>query len=298
MIYGDSSGAVVAAISAKRQGRSVIWVNPTGFPGGMSSSGLGATDFLSFRTTFGGIASEFYDAVAKAYGVDFVRSFEPHVCKQVFESLIADAGVEVVYNELLDRTPGKGVKMDGKRISSITTLNGKTYSGKMFIDATYVGDLMAAAGVTYTVCREAESQYGEDMAGVRRGDTNPRVHYMQKDKDHFVAEVDPYKTIGAPKSGLLPHIYDIPALANGQGDRKIQAYNYRVCLTSDPANRIPIEKPAGYREIDHELLLRNFDAGDMRLPALIESLAGGQKVDWNNMHAVGSDYPGANWDYP
>jgi hypothetical protein len=169
----------------------------------------------------------------------------------------------------------------------------------MFIDATYVGDLMAAAGVTFTVGREAESQYGEDLAGVRRGDTNPRVHYGQKDKDHFVAEVDPYVKPGDPASGLLPHVVKGDGVVNGQGDRKIQAFNYRVCLTTNPANRMPIEKPVGYREIDHELLLRNFEAGDMRMPALIEPLAGtGQKVDWNNMHAVGSDYVGANWDYP
>jgi hypothetical protein len=299
VVYGDSSGAVVAAIAAKREGRSVIWVNPTGFPGGMSSSGLGATDFLGYRSTFGGIASEFYDGVAKAYGADYVRSFEPHVGKQVFEQMIKAAGVTVVYNEKLDRTSGKGVTMDGKRIKAITTLSGKTYHGKMFIDATYVGDLLAAAGVSYTVGREPESQYGEDMAGVRRGDTKPRVHYGQRDKDHFVKEVDPYVKPGDPASGLLPHFHRIEGLKNGQGDKKIQAYNYRVCLTTNPANRIPIEKPPGYREIDHELLLRNFDAGDMRLPALIEPLAGaGQKVDWNNMHAVGSDLPGANWEYP
>ena len=205
----------------------------------------------------------------------------------------------MVYNEKLDRAPGKGVKMNGKRIESITTLSGKTYRGKMFIDATYVGDLMAAAGVTYTVGREPESQYGEDMAGVRRGDTKPRVHYTQGDKDHFIKEVDAYVKPGDPNSGLLPYVFRIEGLANGQGDKKIQAYNYRVCLTTDPKLRIPIEKPAGYREIDHELLLRNFDAGDERLPALIEPLAGGKKkVDWNNMHAVGSDLPGANWDYP
>ncbi|MFM8335285.1 MAG: FAD-dependent oxidoreductase, partial [Opitutaceae bacterium] len=130
-------------------------------------------------------------------------------------------------------------------------------------------------------------------------DTRPRVHYTQKDKDHFIKRVDPYVVPGRPESGLLPRIQRIPSLANGQGDRKIQAFNYRVCLTKDPALRIPIEKPAGYREIDHELLLRNFDAGDDRLPALVEPLAGkGSKVDWNNMHAVGSDLPGANWDYP
>ncbi|MFK7851052.1 MAG: FAD-dependent oxidoreductase [Akkermansiaceae bacterium] len=299
VVYGDSSGAVTAAISAKRDGRSVVLVNPIGFLGGMSSSGLGATDFLGKRSTFGGIASEFYDGVAAAYGKDYVRSFEPHVGKEVFEKLIKDAGVTVVYNEMLDRTPGKGVTMNGKRIESITTLSGKTYRGRMFIDATYVGDLMAAAGVTYTVGREPESQYGEDMAGVRRGDTKPRVHYTQGDKDHFTKDVDPFIKPGDPESGLLPRVFKIDGLTNGQGDKKIQAYNYRVCLTTDPTNRIPIEKPAGYREIDHELLLRNFEAGDTRLPALIEPLEGpGKKVDWNNMHAVGSDYAGANWEYP
>ena len=298
VVYGDSSGAVIAAISARREGRSVIWVNPTGFPGGMSASGLGATDFLGHRNTFGGIASEFYDGVAKAYGTDHVRSFEPHVGKQVFEQMLTAAGVAVVYNEKLDRAAGKGVTMDGRRIKAITMLSGKTYHGKMFIDATYVGDLMAAAGVACTVGREPESQYGETLAGVRRGDTKPRVHYRQGDKDHFVKDVDAYVKPGDPASGLLPHIHRVEGIKNGQGDRKIQAYNYRVCLTSDPANRIPIEKPSGYREIDHELLLRNFDAGDLRLPALIEPLAGGQKVDWNNMHAVGSDFPGGNWEYP
>jgi hypothetical protein len=299
VVYGDSSGAVVAAISAKREGRSVIWLNPTSFPGGMSSSGLGATDFLGKRDTFGGIASEFYDAIAAAYGEKFVRSFEPKVGLQVFKKMIADAGVEVIYNERLDRTPGKSVKMNGKKIESITMLSGKTYRAKMFIDATYVGDLMAAAGVSYTVGREPESQYNEDMAGVRRGDTKPRLHYTQKDKDHFIKDVDPYVIPGKPESGLLPKIHKIENLTNGQSDKKIQAYNYRVCLTTDPKLHIPIEKPEGYNELDHELLLRNFEAGDLRMPALIEPLSGtGSKVDWNNMQAVGSDLAGGNWDYP
>jgi hypothetical protein len=297
VVYGDSSGAVTAAMDAKRRGHSVILLNPTGFPGGMSASGLGATDFLGRQNTFGGISAEFYKGVAAAYGKDFVRSFEPKVGLQVFKKMLADAEVEVVYNELLDREGG--VKMNGKRIESITMHSGKTYRGKMFIDATYVGDLMAAAGVTFTVGREAESQYGEDMAGVRRGDTNPRVHYTQRDKDHFIKDVDPYVKPGDASSGLLPYVFKIEGLVNGQGDRKIQAYNYRVCLTTDPELRIPIDKPEGYKEIDHELLLRNFDAGDPRLPALIEPLEGsGSKVDWNNMHAVGSDHPGANYEYP
>lgn len=297
VVYGDSSGAVTAAVDAKRRGHSVILVSPTAFLGGMSASGLGATDFLGRRGTFGGIASEFYDGVAAAYGAKYVRSFEPHVGLKVFQNIIGDAGVTVVYKELLDRD--KGVKMNGKRIESITTLSGKTYRGKMFIDATYVGDLMAAAGVSYTVGREPESQYNEDLAGVRRGDTKPRLHYTQRDKDHFIKDVDPYLVKGDPKSGLLPYVFKIDGLANGQGDKKIQAYNYRVCLSTDPNLRIPIEKPEGYRDVDHELLLRNFDAGDLRLPALVEPLSGkGSKVDWNNMHAVGSDHAGANWDYP
>ena len=297
VVYGDSSGAVTAAIDAKRRGLSVILVNPTSFPGGMSASGLGATDFLGRQNTFGGIAGEFYQGVARAYGKNFVRSFEPSVGHKVFQMMLADAKVEVVYRELLDRE--KGVKMSGKRIESITTLSGKTYRGKMFIDATYVGDLMAAAGVTYTVGREPETQYGETIAGVRRGDTNPRVHYTQKDKDHFIKDVDPYVKQGEPGSDLLPYIVKNDGLTNGQGDKKIQAYNYRVCLTTDPALRVSIEKPEDYKEIDHELLLRNFEAGDMRMPALIEPLEGkGSKVDWNNMHAVGSDHPGANYEYP
>lgn len=299
VIYGDSSGAVVAAIAAKREGFSVILVNPTGFLGGMSASGLGATDFLGKRATFGGLASEFYDRIAAAYGAKYIRSFEPHVGREVFEKMIASAGVPVVFNEKLNRSLGKGVKMRGRRIESITTLSGRTYRGRMFIDATYVGDLMAAAGVSYTVGREPESRYGENLAGVRRGDTKPRVHYTQGDKDHFVRDVDPYIKPGDPRSGRLPYVFQIDNLTNGLGDRKIQAYNYRVCLTSDPRLRIPLEKPKGYRAIDHELLLRNFEAGDERLPALIEPLAGtGSKVDWNNMHAIGSDLPGANWEYP
>ncbi len=297
VVYGDSSGAVSAAIDAKRRGHSVILVNPTAFLGGMSASGLGATDFLGRQNTFGGIAAEFYQGVAEAYGKEFVRSFEPKIGQQVFKKMIADAGVEVVYNELLDRK--NGVKMEGKRIDTIMMLSGASYRGKMFIDATYVGDLMAAAGVTYTVGREPEKQYGESLAGVRRGDTQPRIHYTQGDKDHFIKAVDPYLKKGDPSSGLLPYVFKIDGLTNGQGDNKIQAYNYRVCLTTDPKLRIPIEKPNGYKEINHELLLRNFDAGDTRLPALIEPLEGsGSKVDWNNMHAVGSDHPGANYEYP
>ena len=287
VVYGDSSGAVTAAVAAKRHGRSVILVNPTDFLGGMSASGLGATDFLGKRSTFGGIASEFYEGIALAYGKKFVRSFEPHVGQQVFDKLIADARVPVVFNEKLNRETG--VKMDGRRIASITTLSGKTYRGKMFIDATYVGDLMAAAGVTYTVGREPESQYGENLAGVRRGDTKPRVHYTQGDKDHFIKDVDPYVKPGDPEQR---------AAAVRLQDRRP---DQRPGRQEDPGlqlSRLPDDRPesCASRSRSPRATARSTTncccatsrRATIGVPALIEPLGGpGSKVDWNSMHAVG-----------
>jgi len=293
VVYGDSAAAVAAAIQAKRLGLDVLLVNSTNFLGGMTSSGLSASD-INNRNAVGGIALELYQRIGRHYGKEYVDSFEPHVAQEQLNALVAEAKIPVEMNEQLDRKCG--VKKDGQRIVSITTLSGKSYRGRIFIDASYTGDLMAAAGVSYTVGRESNSQYGETINGAQRGDTKPRTHYTQRDKDHFIRKVDPYLKPGDTASGLLPHIHaDKPV--SGEGDRRIQAYNYRLCLTDDPASRLPIEKPEGYRELYHELLLRNFEAGDLRLPALIHKLPAG-KVDWNSMHAVGTDYVGANWDYP
>ncbi|MBV5332677.1 FAD-dependent oxidoreductase [bacterium] len=131
---------------------------------------------------------------------------------------------------------------------------------------------------------------------MQRGDDKPRTHYTQKDKDHFIKDVDPYVKPGDPTSGLLPFVYAEDPV-KGAGDHRIQAYNYRLCVTTDPAKRLPFAKPAGYRELDHEMLLRNFEAGDLRFPSLLHKLPNG-KTDWNSMHAVGTDYVGANWEYP
>jgi hypothetical protein len=293
VVYGDSAAAVSAAVQAKRLGLNTVLVNSTGFLGGMTCSGLSASDIFH-RDAVGGISRELYQRIGRHYGKEYVDYFEPHVAQQQLNALVSESKVEVALNEQLDRK--SGVKKQGQRIVSITTLSGKTYRGRMFVDASYTGDLMAAAGVSYTVGREANSQYGETINGAQRGDTKPRTHYTQKDKDHFIRKVDPYLKPGDPASGLLPHIH-ADRVVNGEGDHRIQAYNYRLCMTTNAANRLSIEKPAGYREADHELLLRNFEAGDPRLPALIHKLPGG-KVDWNSMHAVGTDYVGANWDYP
>ncbi|MDZ7631776.1 MAG: FAD-dependent oxidoreductase [Gemmatimonadaceae bacterium] len=302
VVYGDSSGAVIAAIAAEREGRSVILVNPTRFPGGMSSSGLGATDFLGKRNTFGGIASEFYDAVAAAYGTNYVRSFEPHVGRQVFEKMIADAEVTVVYDKKLDHVAGQGVELNEQRIEAITTLSGKTYRGGCSsmrpmpaIDGRSGGDLHRWSRTGESIRREPRRR----RAAGRHA--SPRLHYPPGRQGSFHQGSRFLRQARRSRPADSCRISSaLTALANGQGDKKIQAYNYRVCLTTDCAT------PHSHREAGRlparwitNWLLRNFDAGDHRLPALIEPLAGGKKkVDWNNMHAVGSDLPGANWDYP
>ena len=294
VVYGDSAAAVAAALQAKRQGSSVALVNTTKFLGGMTCSGLSASDIFH-REAVGGVAREIYGRIGRHYGKTYVDYFEPHVAQAAVDGLVKESGLEVWMDEQLDRGSG-GVTKQADRIASFRTLSGKVFAAKVFIDASYVGDLMAAAGVSYTVGREANSRYGETLNGAQRGDDKPRKHYTQRDKDHFIKDVDPYVRPGDKASGLLPFVFaEDPRI--GEGDHRIQAYNYRLCVTTDPANRLPFEKPAGYRELDHEMLLRNLEAGDLRFPALLHKLPNG-KTDWNSMHAVGTDYVGANWEYP
>ena len=294
VVYGDSAAAVAAAVQAKRQGLDVVLVNSTDFLGGMTCSGLSASDIFH-RDAVGGVARELYGRIGQHYGKEYVDYFEPHVAQAAMDALVKDAGLTVVLKETLDRSPG-GVTKEGTRIQAFRTSSGKVFAAKVFIDASYVGDLMAAAGVSYSVGREPNTLFAETLNGAQRGDDKPRKHYTQKDKDHFIKDVDPYVKPGDPGSGLLPFVFAEDPVP-GEGDRRIQAYNYRLCVTTDPANRLPFAKPEGYRELDHEMLLRNLEAGDVRFPALIHKLPNG-KADWNSMHAVGTDYVGANWAYP
>jgi hypothetical protein len=294
VVYGDSAAAVAAAIQAKRQGLDVVLVNSTDFLGGMTCSGLSASDIFH-RDAVGGVARELYGRIGQHYGKEYVDYFEPHVAQAAMDAMVKDAGVKVFLNEQLDRSAG-GVSKEDTQVKSFRTLSGQVFAAKVFIDASYVGDLMAAAGVSYAVGREPNTLFAETLNGAQRGDSKPRKHYTQKDKDHFIKDVDPYVKPGDPTSGLLPFVFAEDPVP-GEGDRRIQAYNYRLCVTTDPANRLPFAKPAGYRELDHEMLLRNLEAGDVRFPALLHKLPNG-KTDWNSMHAVGTDYVGANWDYP
>ncbi len=213
--------------------------------------------------------------------------FEPHVAEQVFEGFITENKITVYRDEWLDRANGV-VKENGK-ILSFKTLSGKVFTGKIFIDATYEGDLMAAAGVTYHVGREACSVYGETWNGVQ-ADAKHHGHY-------FKDQIDPYKTPGKPESGLLYGISPEPIAANCTGDDKIQAYCFRLCMSNHPDNRVPFPKPENYDPANYELLARVFDAGWREWFGKFDMIPN-RKTDTNNHGPFSSDFIGMNYDYP
>ncbi|KPL19574.1 MAG: protein-xanthan lyase, partial [Phycisphaerae bacterium SM1_79] len=244
VVYGGTSSGVAAAVQAKRMGKTVIIVCPDKHLGGLTAGGLGWTD-SGRKEAVGGISREFYQRMKKHYDKadawiyqkpeeysryrpdeDAMWVFEPHVAEQGFEELVAEYRIPVYRNQWLKRKGG--VKKNGSRIISITMLSGKTYCGRMFIDATYEGDLMASAGVSYHVGREGNDVYGETLNGVQT--RNAVSHQFEK-------PVDPYVKPGHPDSGLLPRIHSGSPGKEGEGDHRIQAYNFRMCLTKVTENR-------------------------------------------------------------
>jgi FAD dependent oxidoreductase len=296
-------------------GKTVIIVSPDKHLGGLSSGGLGFTD-TGNKAVIGGLAREFYHRVYQHYqkpeawnwerreqfgnkGQGTVALdgenrtmwiFEPHVAEQVFEDFIREYKIPVVRNEWLNRKTG--VKKSGASIVSIKTLSGKTYAGKMFIDATYEGDLMAAAGVNYHVGRESKAQYGEQWNGVQTGVLHHRHHFgAVKDK------ISPYWIPGDPKSGVLPRISTAPPGEYGAADNKLQAYCFRMCLTDHAENRVPFPKPAGYDPKQYELMLRIFQAGWREGFQKFDRIPN-HKTDTNNHGPFSTDNIGYNYDYP
>lgn len=289
VVYGQTSAGVMAAVQAKRMGKTVILVGPDKHLGGLTSGGLGATD-IGNKVAIGGLSREFYRRMGEYYGEPEKWTFEPHAAEQVFEDLISENQIEVRRDEWLDRTPGKGVEMEGDRIASITMLSGRTIRGRMFIDATYEGDLMAAAGVSYTVGREANSLYGETLNGVQVG----QARYHQ-----FDAPVDPYVRPGDPSSGLLAGIMAGSPGEDGTGDKRVQAYCFRMCLTDSTENSVPLPKPVGYDSTRYELLLRTILAGANKHWAgfFTTDRMPNRKTDSNNAGPVSTDNIGMNYDY-
>ena len=312
IIYGGTPAAIVAAMEIVKSGKTAIIVSPDVHLGGLSSSGLGFTD-VGNKQTIGGLAREFYHRVYLHYqdekswnwqkkneygnqgqGTPAVDGenrtmwiFEPHVAESIFETFVKENTIQVLRDEWLDRE--KGVTKKGGKINSIKTLSGKVFEGKMFIDATYEGDLMAAAGVSYHVGREANSVYGETWNGVQI-DNNHHFHSF-KDK------IDPYQLKGKPESGLLFGISAEKLLPNGTGDSKIQAYCYRVCMSNNSQNLVPFPKPANYDPTRYELLVRLFDAGWRDWFRKFDVIPN-RKTDTNNNGPFSSDYIGMNYDYP
>lgn len=312
VVYGGTSSGIAAAVQAKRMGKSVVVIEPTQRVGGLTTGGLGQTD-IGNKSVVGGIAREFYQAVKAFYqhpeawtwqtkdqyrsegqsktsaGEDAMWTFEPSAALKIYHGWIDEYQIPVVYGERIDR--GAGVAMTRSipwRIIAIRMESGKTFAGKMFIDATYEGDLMASANVGYTIGREDNSQYGETLSGVQ---TARAVHHQ------IVDGVDPYITPGQPDSGLLPFIDPATPLPDGTGDKRVQAYCFRMCMTDHPENRIEFHKPDGYDPMWYELLFRNFEAGERRVPLSIGAMPN-RKTDTNNNFGVSTDFIGQNYDYP
>jgi hypothetical protein len=315
LIYGCTSGAIAAGVQATRMHKTVVMVCPEKHLGGLTAGGLGWTD-SGDKAVIGGLSREFYHRVWQHYdqpdawrwqkreefgnkgqsgtamdvGNRTMWIFEPHVAEQVYESWVKEARIPIVRNAWLDRE--KGVKKQGDRIVSITTLDGKTYAAKMFIDATYEGDLMAAAGVDFHVGRESMQTYDEKWNGVQTGVLHHRHHFGAVKQP-----ISPYVVPGDPKSGVLPRISAESPGKYGEGDNKVQAYCFRMCLTREPKNRVAFPKPSAYDPKQYELLLRIFNAGWRETFDKFDAIPNG-KTDTNNHGPFSTDNIGANWDYP
>ncbi|WP_203433956.1 FAD-dependent oxidoreductase [Jiangella asiatica] len=278
-VYGGTSAGVVAAVRAAQAGRSVALVVFGRHLGGLSSAGLGATDTGRIEA-IGGLSREFYRRLGEHYGRPESFTFEPHVAESIFDAWVAEAGVQVFLEHRLE-----SVRVTDRKITALRTENGKLFVADAFIDATYEGDLLAAAGVTYAVGRESNATYGETLNGVqfRTG------HQFQR-------QIDPYVVPGDPASGLLQGISADPPGTTGEGDRRIQAYNFRICLTRS-AERRPFPRPPGYDPARYELLLRYLRAGVWDAMRLNTPMPNG-KTDMNNNGAVSTDNIGRNYEWP
>lgn len=289
-VYGGTSAGVVAAYSAAQRGLDVILVEPTEHIGGMTSGGLGFTD-IGNKQVIAGVAKQFYRKVGEHYGRLEQWIFEPSVADSIMRAYIDHKNIVLMDNYRIRES-----RLDGTRICEIVLENSndpskaKTIKADYFIDCSYEGDLMARSGVEYTVGRESNEQYGETYNGVEL-----------MDKHQFPDGIDPYKEKGNPESGLLWGISSAEVAPDGTADNMVQAYNYRICLTDDPANMIPITRPADYDSTRYELLLRLFEVYPEKESLndwFIWSRMPNRKTDINNRGGFSSDMIGMNHNYP
>ena len=315
VVYGGTAAGVIAAVQVKKMGKTVIIVGPDKHLGGLSSGGLGFTD-SGDKSVIGGLSRNFYHRVWQYYqkpetwvhqkreafgnkGQGTVAMdqadrtmwiFEPSVAEKVFEDYVKEFSIPVLRDEWLDRA--NGVRLADGRIAEITMLSGKTFAGKMFIDATYEGDLMAAAGVSYHVGREANSTYGEKHNGSQVGVLHHRHHFGV-----LKTPIDPYVVPGDPKSGIIARVSPEKPAPKGEADHRVQAYCFRMCLTNVPENRVPFTAPEGYDPKQYEVLARAYAAGWKETFGKFDLIPNG-KTDTNNHGGFSFDNIGYNYDYP
>lgn len=293
VVYGGTAAGTVTAIAAARQGLHVVLLEPGNHLGGMLTGGLSATDIGNPRV-IGGIAREFFERTAKVYHTDELARpmdwhFEPHIGEHVLNSMLHEAGVEIRLHERIKDS--HAVLLQNKQVLSITTADGKMWSGRIFADCSYEGDLMAQSGVRYTWGRESTDEYQESLAGVR-----------EKTPAHqFTFPVSPFDA----KGHLLPEVDPGPLAKPGSADRKVQAYNLRVILTQDKNDLVPFPRPAHYNPHQFALLaryLKAFVQRNGRSPHFTEvTMPGdipGGKADFNNRGPFSTDYIGKSWSYP
>ncbi|MES2598050.1 MAG: FAD-dependent oxidoreductase [Verrucomicrobiota bacterium] len=310
VIYGGTASGIAAVREAVSHGHSVILIVPETFIGGMMTGGLGASD-KGVYWTVGGLARSFFEDVYQHYedpktwtretraeylpkhGLIYRESmkcqwfFEPHVARLIFEKWLTDSGAKVLRGERLNRAKG-GVTKDAGVIRAITMESGLGIRGKYFIDATYEGDLMAAAGVAYTVGREANTAFNETMNGIQIDETGS-------------AHISPYIVEGDARSGLLPRVEARPYGPHGAADHRFQAYNFRLCLTTEPANRVPITKPANYNPLNYELMLRDMQRKKNLTPGkgyFTRVPMPNLKTDSNNAGTFSTDYIAGSYGWP
>ncbi len=291
-VYGGTPAGIMAAVQMRRMGHTAVIAEPGKHLGGMSSGGLGATD-IGNAEAIGGISREFYNRVADHYATVYGKDsaqfkacrggfrFEPHIAERFFNEFVAEAQVPVYYGQRLQEVRTRS------RIHEIRMEDGTVYRARMYVDATYEGDLMAMAGVTFTIGREGNWKYEETLNGVQFG----------RGSHNFRVPIDPFRKPGDPASGLLKGISPFDPGVQNEGDDHVQAYNFRMCLTKDPVLRMPFPRPRGYDPARYTILARYIEAGVW--DALNSSIPmPNGKTDTNNCGAFSTDNIGMNYEWP
>ncbi len=304
LVYGATSAGVIAAYTAKMYGLNVLLVEPGRHLGGMTSGGLGRTDTGGQDSYITGLSQEFYIRLGQYYGQESpAYNFEPHVAEIIYKRYLDEAGVEVLFSRRV-----KSVKVRNEKIRSVELEYAgsqedqvMTISAHQFIDATYEGDLMAKAGVSYTTGRENNIAYNEKYNGVIPGREAGPYGQTVRTRE-WAVDVDPYIVPGKPSSGLLPEVNGIGHAATGTGDKKIQAYCFRLCLTQNKDNQIPLSEPIGYNSDRYELMarLQKLKPWEKLRNGFIISKMPNGKTDINNYGLVGfsANFVGGNYEYP